>query len=60
MIKPFWKSKMVLFNVIAAIVIYFINLAEVGAAPELIAGVVALVNVILRAITTEPIGIKGG
>jgi len=30
MIKPFWKSKMILFNVLAAVAIYFINLTEVG------------------------------
>jgi len=58
MIKPFWKSKMILFNVLAAVAIYFINLTEVGAAPELVAGVVAVINVVLRAITKEPIGLK--
>jgi len=40
------------------VAIYFINLTEVGAAPELVAGVVAVINVVLRAITKEPVGIK--
>ena len=58
MIKPFWKSKTILFNVAAACVLYFVNLAEVGAAPELVAVAAAGVNLVLRAITKEPVGIK--
>jgi hypothetical protein len=58
-IKPFWKSKTVLFNVLAAVVMAFLNLPEVGASPELVAIVVAIVNLALRFITKEPISTKG-
>ena len=58
MVKPFWKSKMILFNVIAGVALYFVNLPAVGAAPEVVAVAVAAVNIILRAITKEPVGIK--
>ena len=58
MIKPFWKSKTILFNVLAGVVLYFINLPEVAAAPELVAIVVAGINLALRAITKESVGIK--
>ena len=59
MIKPFWKSKMILFNVIAGVVIYFFNMPEVGASPELLALITAGVNLFLRAITKDPVGMKG-
>lgn len=58
MIKPFWKSKTVIVNVVVAVALAFFGLPEVGAAPELIAGIVAVGNLVLRAITKEPIGIK--
>ena len=58
MVKPFWKSKMILFNVCAGIVLYIVKLPEIGAAPELVALAVAGVNIILRAITKDPVGIK--
>lgn len=58
MMKPFWKSKTILFNVLAGGALYFVNLPEVAAAPELVAIVVAGINLVLRAITKEPVGIK--
>jgi len=58
MIKPFWKSKTVLFNVAAGLAMFFLNMETVGAAPELVAVGAAGVNLILRAITKEPIGVK--
>jgi len=58
MIKPFWKSKTILFNVIAGAVLYFVQMPEVGAAPELSALVLAGANLVLRAVTKEPISTK--
>ena len=58
MIKPFWKSKTILVNVVAGVVLYFIGMPEVGATPELSAMILAGVNLILRAVTSDPIGIK--
>ena len=58
MIKPFWKSKMILFNVVAGVAIYFFNMPEVGASPELLAMVTAIINIALRAITKKPVGLK--
>lgn len=58
MIKPFWKSKTILFNIIAGVALYFVGMPEVAAAPELVAIVVAGINLVLRAITKEPVGIK--
>ena len=58
MIKPFWKSKTILVNVIAGVVLYFVQIPEVGAAPELSALVLAGVNLVLRAVTKKPIGAK--
>ena len=58
MIKPFWKSKTILVNVAAGVVLYFVQMPEVGAAPELGAIVLAGVNLILRAVTKEPVGVK--
>ena len=58
MIKPFWKSKTILVNVAAGVVLYFIQMPEVGAAPELSALILAGVNLVLRAVTEGPIGVK--
>ena len=58
MIKPFWKSKTVLVNVIAGVLLFFVQMPEVGAAPELSALVLAGVNLVLRSITKEPISVK--
>jgi len=58
MMKPFWKSKTILFNVITGAALYFINMPEVAAAPEIVAIVVAGINLVLRAITKEPISVK--
>lgn len=58
MMKPFWKSKTVLFNVATGLVMVFLNMEAVGAAPELVAVGAAGVNLVLRAITKEPVGIK--
>ena len=58
MIKPFWKSKTVLVNVIAGVLLFFVQMPEVGAAPELCALVLAGINLVLRSITKEPIGVK--
>jgi len=58
LIKPFWKSKTILVNVVAGVILYFFQMPEVGAAPELSALVLAGVNLILRVITKEPVGLK--
>ena len=58
MVKSFWKSKTILVNVVAGLVLYFIGMPEVGAAPELSAMVLAGVNLVLRAVTNGPIGVK--
>ena len=60
MIKPFWKSKMILFNVLAGVAIYFFNMPEVGASAELLALITAGINVVLRTITNAPVGLKAG
>ena len=51
---------MILFNVAAGVAIYFFNMPEVGASPELLALVTAGVNVVLRWITNTPVGLKAG
>ena len=58
MIKPFWKSKTVLFNVIVGVIMAAAGMPQVGASPELIAAIMGIGNLILRAVTKEPIGIK--
>ena len=58
MVKPFWKSKTILVNVIAGVVLFFVQMPEVGATPELSALVLAGVNLVLRAVTKEPVGLK--
>lgn len=57
MIKPFWQSKTVLINVVAGVALFFFGMPEVGAAPELVAGAVAAINLLLRAVTKQPIGL---
>ena len=58
MMKPFWKSKTILFNVAAGLAMFFLNMEAVGAAPELVAVGAAGVNLVLRAITKGPVGVK--
>jgi len=56
--KKFWQSKTVLVNVVGAVVLYFLNLQDVGTDPTIVAAVAAAINVILRFITKEPISVK--
>jgi len=58
MVKPFWKSKTILVNVIAGVVLFFIQMPEVGATTEISAVVLAAVNLILRVVTKESVGLK--
>jgi hypothetical protein len=58
MVKPFWKSKTVLFNAIMAAIMAGLGLPGVGASPELIGFVTAAGNFILRFLTKEPVGVK--
>jgi hypothetical protein len=52
--KPFWKSKTILVNVVAAVVATAMEHDN----PVLIAQVLAVLNIILRALTTEAIGLS--
>jgi hypothetical protein len=53
--KPFWKSKTILINVLAAVVATAIEHDN----PALIAQVLAVLNIVLRALTKEPISFSG-
>jgi len=53
--KPFWKSKTIILNIVAAVVATAIEHDN----PILIAQVLAVLNIVLRALTTEPIGLSG-
>ena len=59
MIKPFWKSKTMIVNVVSGVILFFFQMPEVTAAPELSALVLAVANIILRVVTKEPVGMKG-
>lgn len=52
--KPFWKSKTILVNVVAAVVATAMEHDN----PVLIAQVLAVLNIVLRALTTEAIGLS--
>ena len=53
--KPFWKSKTILINVLAAVG----DTAIEHDNPALIAQVLAVLNIVLRALTKEPISFSG-
>ena len=59
LIKPFWKSKTVLVNVIGATVLYFLGLEEVAANGEIVALSAASINLILRFLTNSAISVTG-
>ena len=52
--KPFWKSKTIILNIVAAIVATAIEHDN----PILITQVLAVLNIILRALTTTEIGLN--
>jgi hypothetical protein len=56
--KPFWKSKTILVNVVGAVVLSFLGHEAVSANGEIVALVAAVVNIILRAVTTERLTAK--
>lgn len=55
--KPFWKSKTVLFNVVAVLVfvVSAFGYASFTPDPEVMALVAAVLNVVLRFWTSQPI-----
>jgi len=53
--KPFWKSRTIILNIVAAIVATAIEHDN----PILIAQILALLNIVLRALTKEPISFSG-
>lgn len=57
--KPFWRSKTILVNVIGATVLFFLGHEQVAANGEIVALVAALVNIVLRFITTESVSVSG-
>jgi hypothetical protein len=56
--KPFWKSKTVLVNVVGAVVLSFLGHEAVSANGDIVAIVAAAVNIILRVVTTEGLSVK--
>jgi len=60
MTKPFWKSKTLIFNILAFIVAIAVGFGYTGElSPELgvfVPAVLALINIILRFVTKQPIG----
>jgi nicotinamide riboside transporter PnuC len=52
--KPFWKSRTIVLNIVAAIVATAIEHDN----PILITQVLAVLNIILRALTTTEIGLS--
>ena len=53
--KPFWKSRTIILNIVAAIVATAIEHDN----PLLITQVLAVLNIVLRALTKEPISFSG-
>lgn len=56
--KPFWKSKTVIVNVVGAVALYFLGLEQVQADPEIVALVAAIVNIVLRFMTKQPVSVR--
>lgn len=55
----FWKSKTINFNIIYAALVTIITQGfGINISPELIAAIGTLLNIILRAITKEPLSAK--
>ena len=54
--KPFWKSKTLWFNVIAALLLGLVGISG-GVEPELEVGIISTANILLRIITKEPLEI---
>ena len=52
--KPFWKSRTIILNIVAAIVATAIEHDN----PALIAQVLAVLNIVLRALTKEPLSLS--
>jgi nicotinamide riboside transporter PnuC len=52
--KPFWKSRTIILNIVAAIVATAIEHDN----PLLITQVLAVLNIVLRALTKEPISLS--
>ena len=53
--KPFWKSRTIILNIVAAIVATAIENDN----PLLVTQVLAVLNIVLRALTKEPISFSG-
>jgi nicotinamide riboside transporter PnuC len=53
--KPFWKSRTIILNIVAAIVATAIEHDN----PLLVTQVLAVLNIVLRALTKEPISFSG-
>tara|TARA_R100001530_G_scaffold100801_1_gene70095 strand:- start:38 stop:217 length:180 start_codon:yes stop_codon:yes gene_type:complete len=52
--KPFWQSKTIIVNIVAAVVATAMEHDN----PILIAQVLAVLNIVLRALTTQAIGLS--
>ena len=57
--KPFWKSKTLFFNVLAALVIVagMLGYADFVPDADVMALVVAVANVVLRLLTRQPVAV---
>jgi len=62
--KPIWKSKTMIVNVVVAAITCLVALQGtelITANPALVAGMataVAVANIVLRLVTSEPVGLK--
>ena len=61
MTKPFWQSKTMIFNVLALVVLAAnqLGFADFQLDPETSAGALAIINLVLRLITKQPVGLGG-
>lgn len=53
--KTWWKSRTVVVNILALVALLVKNLAGFEVSAEESAGILAVVNLILRAVTKEPL-----
>jgi len=60
--KPFWTSKTLIFNVIAGAVVVagYFGYADFIPDEKAMALIMAIVNMVLRFVTTQPVSLLGG
>ncbi len=56
--KAWWRSKTLWINIVAGGVLLLQTQTGFAIDPEVQAGILALVNLVLRLITKEPVGLK--